>query len=118
MSTKVKQTVLAVRLSPLAHEQLNSMCQKILLKDQDAKINLSKLVSFIIAEYHNRLFEKEFKNIVSIHRDKRKEAKEVLGQITEEQLESVMKVFEKLKNNKVPLLAKQDLELEDEGRAS
>ncbi len=117
MNNEVKQTVLAVRLSPLAHEQLNFMCQQILLKDKDAKINLSKMVSYIISQYHDRFFEKELKNIISVHRDKRKEAKEVLGQITEEQLESVMKVFEKFKNTTAPS-AGPIINPKDEVRAS
>ncbi len=97
MNIKTKKMIAAVRLSQSAYEQLSSMCENILSQDPEVKINLSKLLSFIIEEFQGRYFEKSKERIITLHRDKRKDAKKKLDKISEEQLESVMKVLGKLK---------------------
>ncbi len=103
--------IAAVRLSQNAYEQLSAMCEKILSQDPEVKINLSKLLSFIIEEFQGRYFEKSKERIVMLHRDKRKDAKKKLDKISEEQLESVMKVLGKLKietnSEEIPSSSKQ-----------
>lgn len=92
-----------VRLTIEAHQLLNGMLKEVLNQDPEVKINLSKILSFIIQDYRERHFERYKEKIILIHRDKRKDAKDTLDLLPEDQLESILKMLEKIKKEGTPI---------------
>jgi hypothetical protein len=97
----------ATRLSKKSHEDLAEMLKELLSIDADLKLNLSKLLSFLVSDFREKHFQKTKEKILMAHKDHRKEAKNTLDSLNEVQLESFMKVLEKVKKYD-PLPAKLD----------
>jgi hypothetical protein len=91
-----KKSLNSIRLSSASYQSLGEMLKGVLEKDSEVKLNLSKLLSYLVLDYHERTFEKSIDKIILVHRDKRKDAAQKLGKMNEAQLNSVMKVLEKL----------------------
>lgn len=87
----------AVRLSKKAHDDLAEMLKEVLTTDADLKLNLSKLLTFVVTEFREKHFQKSKEKIIILYKDHRKEAQEALDSIPESQLESFMKMLEKMK---------------------
>ncbi len=88
-----------VNLNDIAKRSSLAMMEKLTKIDPNIKIDHSKLVSYIVVHYHEKYFNKNIKNIISFHRDSRKEIKSKLDSLTNAEIETLSKYLTKLKPN-------------------
>jgi|GEM_PF-5513947 len=86
----------SIRLSSDSYQKLNEMLEVIAKTDIEAKVTLSKLLSFIVIEYSQKYFDRSLEKITSLYRDKKKDAAKKIESMSEEQLASVLKYLEKM----------------------
>lgn len=97
-----KSTV--VRLTAEAQDSLEEMLKELSQQEGPPKLNSSKLISHIVLDYRERHFDKNLEKIAALYRDKKKDAKEKIGTLSEAELESVIKFLDKIKKESGPLL--------------
>jgi len=93
---KVKKSGV-IRLDANATNSMSVMLMELLKEDKDLKINLSKLASSILTEYHSKYFEKARPRLVEAHQDKKKHLKDVIESLGLDEIEATMKYLNKLK---------------------
>ena len=86
-----------IRLDVNATNSMSVMLMELLNVDKALKVNLSKLASFILSEYHARYFEKAKPRLIVAHQDKKKCIMEKISALGLEELDATIKYLEKLK---------------------
>lgn len=87
---------LVVRIPEETHSQLDSMLKELAVMPAPPKINYTKLISFCVSETLAKIYPKSKERLCEIYRDKRKDAKEKLSGLSEEKLDVVLKLMDKL----------------------
>jgi hypothetical protein len=95
-----KKSKSLARLSPKAQEAIGEMLTELSVIESDLILNTSKFVSFLLVEFKEKQFDKSKSAIAHYFRDRRKDAKNKLAKLTEEELEVAIKYLTKIK--KVP----------------
>jgi hypothetical protein len=85
------------RLSPKAQEAISEMLTDLSVIESDLILNTSNLVSFVLIEFKEKQFDRSKSAIAHHFRDKRKDAKNKLSSLTEEELEAAIKYLTKIK---------------------
>jgi hypothetical protein len=88
-----------IRLNEEAINSMSTMLMELLNDDKSLKVNLSKLASFILAEYHLRHFEKAKPRLIVAHQDKKKCIIDKIGGLDLQELDATIKYLEKLKKS-------------------
>jgi iron-sulfur cluster repair protein YtfE (RIC family) len=96
--TKIKMSGL-IRLNEEAINSMSTMLMELLNEDKSLKVNLSKLSSFILTEYHSKHFEKAKPRLIVAHQDKKKCIIDKISGLNLEGLEATIKYLEKLKKD-------------------
>ncbi|MDH4468778.1 MAG: hypothetical protein QE271_12030 [Bacteriovoracaceae bacterium] len=91
-----EQKIYAVRVDHDSHEKLNMMLKDLMQSDRFLKVSLFKFLSFIIDDYHEVQYKKVKEKMILHFQDKRKVASDKLGSLPEEELESFLKLMEKM----------------------
>ena len=86
----------SIRLTSDSYQKLNEMLDALMKADSEAKVTLSKLLSFIVLDYSQKYFDRSLEKITSLYRDKKKDAAKKIESMSEEQLASVIKFLEKM----------------------
>ena len=86
-----------ISLNKKAKDACLEMMQKIQTTNCKLKIDHSKLVSFIVAEYKEKYFSRNIDKITSFHKDSRKEINNKLNTLSHKELETLSKYISKLR---------------------
>lgn len=95
---KVKKSGV-IRLDANATNSMSVMLMELLNADKGLKVNLSKLASFILSEYHSRHFEKAKPRLIVAHQDKKKCIIDKISALDLDELDATIKYLEKLKKD-------------------
>lgn len=93
---KVKNTVVTLKTS--AKESVDKMLSELRVLEPTLKIDRSRLVSFIVIDYFEKLFTKSLKRIIEAHKDSRKQIKNKLNELSNRELDAVSKYIAKMKS--------------------
>lgn len=85
-----------ISLTKCAREASINMLEEIERTEKNLKIDHSKLVSYIVSEYRDKYFKKNMKKIISMHRDSKKQIKNKLSGLSDEQLLALTKAIVKI----------------------
>lgn len=94
MTKELKSSVVTLKTN--AKEASVSMLQELKSMELNMKIDHSKLVSYIVADYKENYFHKNKKKIANFHRDSKKQLKSKISDLTQEQLENLSKYIERM----------------------
>jgi hypothetical protein len=86
-----------VRLDEEANNSMSVMLMELRREDKNLKINFSKLVSFVLHEFHSKHFEKAKPRLLLAHQDKKKCIMTKIEGLGREELEATIKYLEKIK---------------------
>lgn len=87
---------LVVRIPDEAQSQLDLMLKGLSEMPLPPKINYTKLICFCVAETYAKIYPKSKERMCELYRDKRKDAKEKLSNLSEDKLDVVLKLMDKL----------------------
>lgn len=96
-----KETTSVVRLSAEATNSLNAMLEELLKEDKSLRVNYSKLVSFILLDFHQRNFASFKPKLLVEYQDKAKHLKSKLKVLGSKELNAVIKYLDKLNQSPV-----------------
>ncbi|MFP5386019.1 MAG: hypothetical protein ACLGHN_08080 [Bacteriovoracia bacterium] len=91
-----EKKALVVRIPEETQVQLDTMMQGLAEMPTPPKINYTKLICFCVAETLSKIYPKSKERICDLYRDKRKDAKERLSHLSNEKLDAVLKLMDKL----------------------
>ncbi len=91
-----EKKALVVRIPDENQAQLDAMMEGLAAMPSPPKINYTKLISFCIAETFSKIYPKSKERICDLYRDKRKNAKERLSHLSNDKLDAVLKLMDKL----------------------
>lgn len=91
-----------IRLDVNSTNSMSVMLMELLNADKGLKVNLSKLASFILSEYHARYFEKAKPRLIVAYQDKKKCIMDKISAFGLEELDATIKYLEKLKRDDFP----------------
>lgn len=97
-----KKSKLQARLSPKAQAAISEMLTELYVIEPTLILNTSKFVSFLLVEYKEKQFDKSKDSIARHFRDKRKDAKNKLFSLSEEELEAAIKYLTKIRKVTTP----------------
>lgn len=95
---KVKKSGV-IRLDANATNSMSVMLMELLKADGGLKVNLSKLASFILTEYHSKHFERAKPRLIVAHQDKKKCIIDKISGLDLDELDATIKYLEKLKKD-------------------
>lgn len=96
-----KENTSVVRLSAEATNSLDVMLEELLKEDKSLRVNYSKLVSFILSDFHQRSFTSFKPKLLLEYQDKAKHLKSKLKVLSSKELNAVIKYLDKL--NQAPV---------------
>jgi hypothetical protein len=91
-----KMKSLVVRIPEETQKQLEDMLKCLSEMPQPPKINYTKLICFCVTETQLKIFPKSKERICEKFRDKRRDAKERLSNLSSDKLDMVLKLMDKL----------------------
>ena len=91
-----EKKALVVRMPEETQAQLETMIKELAEMPSPPKINYTKLIAFCVAETFSKIYPKSKERICDLYRDKRKDAKERLSQLSGDKLDAVLKLMDKL----------------------
>lgn len=96
-----KEITSVVRLSTEATNSLNVMLEELLKEDKSLRINYSKLVSYILLDFHHRSFASFKQKLLLEYQDKAKHLKSKLKVLGSKELNAVIKYLDKFNQSPV-----------------
>ena len=96
---KVKNTVVTLKTS--ARESVDKMLSELKILEPTLRIDRSRLVSFIVIDYFEKLFTKSLKKIIEAHKDSRKQIKNKLNDLSSRELDAISKYISKMKSGAI-----------------
>lgn len=91
-----EKKALVVRMPDETQTQLETMMKGLAEMPSPPKLNYTKLISFCVTETFTKIYPKSKERMCEMYRDKRKDAKVKLSNLSSDKLDAVLKLMDKL----------------------